>query len=723
MKKMKTRYSRKTMCFSLMQCILACLVLTVISSCSGKPRISFCGSDRSDLYLLLKEEPFRLSRYNTPEDAIDRAPEGTGVIIVSDSYPVISVGVSPEAVEKAKKKRLRLYVEYPASFPGLKIPRNAKKATLERGVITSNVFGDKLKPMALLGINDCHFLQVNAKDPMIILARVAGFDRAEYGIDDVVRYPLLFQTGSWLIATTKLSNFSTGRYGPNESWKEIWRYILSWLTQTGDLQIKNWLCDVIPMYTPDQILPADARKIAVARGATWFYNGRFFIDPSWKDLWLKYQGDGLMPVGPPVSQSCINGDGSLGILEGHASRIYFDGAEQYRYWVRNDVQGEVAFGISSAGVLLKKPEYYKVAGNLIDFIFKSNLRSGARANKDSAVFGLIGWALTHPFVFYSDDNARSVLGMIGASANLKTDQWDREITENILANFRISSKQGFYGPGGRMEQNNIERIGWRELGARDDVINPHPHFESWMWACYLWLYDKTGYTPLLDKAKSAIRLTMEAYPEGWKWTNGIQQERARMILPLAWLVRVEDTEEHRKWLDTVVSKLLESQVECGAIREELGAGHGDFGRTSSNREYGLHEAPLIFTNGDPVADMLYTSNFAFFSLNEAARATGNKKYLEAVYKLSDFLIRIQVKSKNHPDLDGAWFRAFDFNRWDYWASNADAGWGAWSTLTGWIQSWIIATQVLVEEKNSYWELTRKSEINRYMQSTVDLMLK
>jgi hypothetical protein len=709
--------------FILMNCMLICLLMPGTSSCSGKTQLSFCGSDSNDLYLLLIKENLKPIRYSTPEEAINHAPEGTGVIMVSDSYPNMSVGLSPEIVEKAKEKQLRLYVEYPSSFPGLDIPEKVIKADLERGVITSDVFGDKLKPMALLGINECHFFRISIMDPLIVLAKVAGFEKAEYGLADVEKYPLLFRTGNCMIATTKLSNFSTGRYGPNDSWKEVWRYILSWLTQNRDLQIKHWLSDVKPMYTSDQHLPANARRIAVARGAAWFYNGRFFIHPSWKDQWLKYQGDGLMPVGPPVSQSYQNGDGSLGILEGHASRIYYDGTEQYRYWVRNDVQGEAAFGISSAGTLLKKPEYFKVAGNLIDFIFKSNLRSGARANKDSAVFGLIGWALTHPYVFYSDDNARSVLGMIGTSAYLKTDKWDREIAENILANYRISSKEGFYGPGGRMEQNFIQRSGWKKLGAREHVINPHPHFESWMWACYLWLYDKTGYTPLLDKAKSAIRLTMEAYPDQWKWTNGIQQERARMILPLAWLVRVEDTEEHRKWLDMVVSRLLESQVECGAIREELGVGHSDFGRTSSNREYGLHEAPLIFTNGDPVADMLYTSNFAFFSLNEAARATGNRRYQEAVYKLSDFLIRIQVSSKKHPDLDGAWFRAFDYSRWDYWASNADAGWGAWSTLTGWIQSWIIATQVLVEEKESYWELTRNSGINQYMQPTIDLMMK
>ncbi len=70
--------------------------------------------------------------------------------------------------------------------------------------------------------------------------------------------------------------------------------------------------------------------------------------------------------------------------------------------------------------------------------------------------------------------------------------------------------------------------------------------------------------------------------------------------------------------------------------------------------------------------MLYANNFAFFGLNEAARVTDNPVYKKAVTKLSDFMMRIQVQSEKHKDLDGAWFRAFDYGKWDYWASNSDA---------------------------------------------------
>ena len=39
----------------------------------------------------------------------------------------------------------------------------------------------------------------------------------------------------------------------------------------------------------------------------------------------------------------------------------------------------------------------------------------------------------------------------------------------------------------------------------------------------------------LDRTKRALRMLMEAYPNQWNWWNGLQQERARLILPLAWL--------------------------------------------------------------------------------------------------------------------------------------------------------------------------------------------
>jgi len=408
-----------------------------------------------------------------------------------------------------------------------------------------------------------------------------------------------------------------------------------------------------------------------------------------------------MPVGPELPADAPNGDGTLGVLEGHCSAIYKDGRQAYRYWIRDDIQGESAMAFAIAGELLDNKEYKAIAERLSDYSFKE-FRDGPRDNPESPTYGLLGWAYTHKWVYYGDDNARSILGTILAAKILGTDKWDQKIAEAIDANFNTTGKNGFRG--GRLHEQDIQKNGLEYYQNRD-LINPHPHYESWIWACYLWQYANTGDRKYLDLTEKAISLTMAAYPDEWSWTNGIQQERARMLLPLAWLYRVSPTEEHKAWIDTIVADIAKNQAECGAIREELGdPAKGNYGAEKKNSDYGNGEAPLIFRNGDPVADMLYTCNFAVFALNEAACATGDPQIRKMADSLGDFLVRIQARSEEHKSVDGAWFRAFNYRDWDYWASNADAGWGAQSTLTGWIQSWIITTLALMEEGTSYWDI-------------------
>ena len=146
---------------------------------------------------------------------------------------------------------------------------------------------------------------------------------------------------------------------------------------------------------------------------------------------------------------------------------------------------------------------------------------------------------------------------------------------------------------------------------------------------------------------------------------------------------------------------------------------GAFQIPQSNEAYGTGETPLIQTNGDPASDQLYTTGFALLGLHEAAAATGDAKLKQAEDKLADYLCRIQVRSEALPYLDGGWFRAFDYRRWDYWASNADLGWGVWCVEAGWGQAWTAATLALREQHTTLWDMTAtsgmKSQLNRVRQ--------
>lgn len=705
------------------------LIIVLLLFCIGlqAQQIYFCGPESNDLYRQLVQEGFTIKRYSVIGDAIRDVPRGQHLVVVSEGYPEHRTPIRAEDYAAAKKKKLRIYIEYPAFIPGYELPDTVRYNKLERGVVFSDLFGAALPAMSIVGVNGAHLIDIPVSKPLLVMAKIAGFDSAVFGLKNTPYHTLLFRRNNMMIATSCLSNYKTARFGPTASWRIIWENMLRWLTGNKEVVLKSFSSDPYPMFSKNETLPAEAGRRAIAKGAEWLWKARLFIHPSWeRERMDKYQpknGDPNLFFGPPISNDLLQGDGSRGIMEGHGSTIHYDGTQDYRYFIRADVQGESAFLLSAAGNILNKPDYYATAEKLLDYLFyTSGFRGGARNNKDSSSYGLISWANTHLGTFFNDDNARCILGTIGASAFMNNERWNRFIAENILANFRTSSKQGFQG--NALNQSDIEKNGWRYYFERD-FVNLHPHFESWMWACYLWLYDKTGYKPLLEKAKTGIRLMMDAYPDRWKTQNGVQQERARMVLPLAWLVRIENTPEHVKWLDDVVSELLKYQEPCGAIREELGNAGSDAHKIliTSNEAYGSNEASLIARNGDPVADMLYTCNFFFFGLNEAAHATNNPKYYKAAQKLSDFLIRIQSSSALHPDVDGAWFRAFDFGRWDYWASNADNGWGAWSTLTGWIQSWIVCTEALHQNNKSYWESTRHINMKKAFEESLWMLEK
>jgi hypothetical protein len=186
-----------------------------------------------------------------------------------------------------------------------------------------------------------------------------------------------------------------------------------------------------------------------------------------------------------------------------------------------------------------------------------------------------------------------------------------------------------------------------------------------------------------------------------------------MLLPLAFLVRIEDRAEHRGWLDRMAGELLAQMQPCGAVRERLGVpGNGQYAPPRSNEEYGTTEASLIQADGDPACDLLYTANYAFLGLHEAAAATGEQVYQEAEDRLADFLCRIQVRSETQPYLHGAWMRGFDYERWEYWGSSADAGWGAWSVESGWTNTWIAAVLAMRQRGVSLFDVTLTGRVKR-----------
>jgi hypothetical protein len=496
----------------------------------------------------------------------------------------------------------------------------------------------------------------------------------------------------------------TGRYLPADAWARMWEAILGWLGRPG-LSLR-WTATVRPAYGPTEALPPDVESQALRRSADWIVSkSRILRHPAWPDPVLQWSLTYNTVRDRPQADWPI-GDGALGLVEGYSSTIRADGSQPMRYAVRNDNLAEVALLLALDAVVHDWPRSAQIARQLLDFdLYDSGLAQGPRADPRQPSFGLIGWALDSPGSYWGDDNARALLGLAGVAAGLGERRWTESIVRCLLANFRTTGVRG-YRPECITERDLQDRgwqFYWEAAGTKFS-----PHYEGWLWACFCWAYDQTRFEPLLARSRTGIRLLMAAYPQRWDWCNrSATIELARALLPLAWLVRVEDTPEHRGWLRAIANDLVALQDASGGLRETLGDGGPG---TASNAEYGTRETSLIQTNGDPVCDLLYSCNFALIGLHEASAATGDPFYRAAEDRLAAFLCRIQSVSQDHPELDGAWYRAFEFRRWEYWASNADWEWGPWCTETGWTQPWIAGTLALRQRKTSLWELLGQTDI-------------
>jgi len=696
--------------------IITIVLITILLTNCGRNKndklIFVCSEDNNLYNSLVNSDEYQ--RFSSIEKSVETAVFGSAVLILADNYPHTRVKLPAHIFDKITKKNLKVYIEYPDSLPDIKIGET-KKTKWERGVVTSDIFGESLKKMRIVMIHDCHYVQAEAADPYLVIAKVAGFDTAIYGLDNTETHPLLFEHPQLniLISTTKLSNFITGRYAPKDAWSSIWKHIFEWLQPNEPAPELHWTESVHPTYPKDKMISQNDRMQAASRGVEWFYKSNLLATS------LEIENGKVLKITPDGEY------GKEGIRECYLSKIIYDGTQSISESRRADCTSESAMALAIHGIIKDNQRDKATAENLQDYVyFNSRMQKGPRSNPESPSFGFIDWyqrADDNKGVYYADDNARVIMGTLTTAAALKIDRWDDGVLACLLANYRATSSTGFKPR--RLDEAPLQELGWRHYRDAKDYYHFAPHYQSWIMAMYLWLYDKTHYKPMLEIAKAGIENMMNAYPEEWHWTNGLQQERARMVLPLAWLLRVEDTPRHRDWFNQMINDLLSFQDKSGAIREDLGnVGHGRYGPPKSNADYGTNEAPLIQVNGDPIADMLYTSNFAFLSLTEAAAVSGDEKIKNAVNKLADFMVKIQVRSDSHPELDGVWFRAFEYNRWEYWGSNADLGWGVWSTETGWTQGWITTMLMMQELDTNLWDFTMESKIADKFEKYKNIML-
>lgn len=703
--------------------------------------ISVVTTDKTnDLLKTLSNNYKGIRVYSSLDDALNdtQTNRTKGIMVLSDNYPDSITAITDAQAKKINETGVRLYIEYPSVNDTLGIIgfSGTGKMGFDRAVVMDSA-AMAMEKHSLLYVHGAQFVKKDdISNSWLVNATVAGYDEAVYGLDGCVDYQdpdgdvkknthapysmlEVNKAGNVLIASTKLSQFISARYAPYKRWQRLWLSILSWVAQSTVTDIE-WTPAVNSNYGPNEKLAADAYSKAVDLNAQWYIN------------------------------NMMASNGSTGIYQCFSSGQYFDayGGQALNKGLRADCNGESVGAIALAGELLGRQEYKDLAYNTMKWMLReSNMACGDRADPNSAQYGLLSWYddngmdpkyLEH---YYGDDNAKAILGLILAAAALGTDEFDKRILEAILANFRTTGIYGFRGA--MLKGKDLDTNGWEHY-FNGTTINYRSHFEALLWACYLWAYDKTGFTPLLERTKTAVSMMMTAYDATvdksisdtavmWQWTNGMQQERAKMIWPLAWLVRIEPTEQHIKWLDTMIGDMMKYQdAKTGALRDAVGEKHegeGQFGPFAKNSDYGKHESPVIQENGDPCSDSLYTASFAMVALNEAYAAMasiGNsvlaEKYKQYAKTVSDYHVKIQQVSDN-TKYNGVWFRGFDYEKWETYGSDGDAGWGIWCTETGWSQAQISSALSLQTMGTNIWDYTSTTTVDNCFNDVAAIMLK
>lgn len=235
-----------------------CLILT-FASCKRRDEIICYGNPNSDLTQVLKKEGYTLKFYSSVSEALQMPRENRVFLLLSDLYPTEGTIINTDDENLINAKSLRVLVEFPQKIGKVE---NTKSDTLnlERIVVCDSI-NSTLPSMSLLSFNKCILKKISDSiaNPILVAAKVAGFDKAVYGLKDTPTKPILYyKNPNILVSTTCISNFASSRYMPELKIKALFEYIFKWLLNKDEVSFSLWTTYVNPSYT-------QTRKLTIQR--------------------------------------------------------------------------------------------------------------------------------------------------------------------------------------------------------------------------------------------------------------------------------------------------------------------------------------------------------------------------------------------------------------------------------------------------------------------------
>ena len=351
-------------------------------------------------------------------------------------------------------------------------------------------------------------------------------------------------------------------------------------------------------------------------------------------------------------------------------------------WCRPDCNAEYLRVLHTYGRLTGKSGYDRLEKNIFGFLERAQDREPLSVWKGSLPFYMIDGHIRENKVdatLYQNDNGK-VLTIMCQLYEMSGDERLLDFAE-LLAGYWIGTQQesGIYGV---IDGKNVQECA------------KGPCFVQWLASGFYLLYRITGDSRYLCSAeKGMVYLLSCILPSGRMKTTyeiirmedwrPVSSETAIMLLVLGTAFMTTKNQVYLQKLHIVGEYLLSLQHENGAIQ---------------NCRKDSPEASL--QNNADLCDLVYTQGFALQALIQAFDLTKEKKWLDAAFRLGDFLVKIQCWGESEL-WDGAWRGSFNTStmEWDGRAdqnNRIDEG-GMYSVYTGWCCTNIVYGLELLEE--------------------------
>ena len=452
-----------------------------------------------------------------------------------------------------------------------------------------------------------------------------------------------------MMCTFELHNFNRARFAPHRSWNHLIRYIARWITGT----YPTFLPEPTVTHRTDAVDTDDAafeaaRKTAVEHSIRWLE--QFLVE-----------------------------DGCAGIREGMRHNIDPDGKQAAADTVRTDCCGEAAGAFRFYAALTGNDVYRTFADNLDGFVL------GPMQVRGGLFDGMLRWTDTAWQVCYQDDAARALLPMLYDCLFFDRRERFDDICRALDFLVKTTAKDGCRAA--RTDAPNLTEDSMRAL-REAEVGFPSAHYNAYYHAALLFAYRIGGNRIYLDVARRGLETMMRCYPDTRR-EQSETEELCRLILPLAALYDCTHDEAHLAMLHRVTDDLITHKHPIGGFCE------WDTGYKAACSRESRGECSLLTENGDPIADLLYSTNWLPIGFAYAYHVTGDTKFHDLWHDTAVFCIRAQNVSDD-PLADGCWCRAFDMELGEVFGCPHDVGWAACCSESGWTDAEILMGLMMPE---------------------------